>query len=201
MRKTAIKVAESLSLALNPFLLIPVVFLVALFVTPFPSPVSQIRWLGVVLLCNFIVPFWWVYFLDQKGIILDDTLAHKKLHRKRLMALWPVIVIIGAEVITMTFAGTHQPLYAVLISGLAVTIVGGIISYYWKISAHMAGFSTALTQIALLTGPWVLWGVIAIPFLVWARLVLHRHTPTQLFIGVVVPPLIIISIFRFFKLI
>lgn len=199
--KYAHKIADSLSLALNPFLLLPIIFLIALFVTPFPTPTSQSRWLAVILLGNFIIPFWWVYYLDQHGIVLDDTLAHKKLHRKRLIALWPVMVIIAGEVLLMLIWSIHQPLFAVLVSAIFIALIAGGISYFWKISAHMAGISSTIAYLTILSGPWALWGSLVIPFLIWARLALHRHTPTQLFMGVVVPPIIILATFYWFRLI
>src|SRR5687768_17200259 len=98
----AIKLANSLSLALNPFALMSVVFLISLFKTDL-DPVAQTRWLSVILLGNFLIPFWWLYYLDQQGFVLDDKLSNTKLHRERLVALIPLTLIVLIEVMVMTF--------------------------------------------------------------------------------------------------
>ena len=175
--------------------------LISLFLTNFPSQITQTRWIGIVLVGNFILPFWWLSFLENRGFILDDTLANHKLHRQRLMALWPIAVIIGVEVIFMFFRQMHEPLFAVLLSSFAIAIIGGFISYYWKISAHTIGFSSTITLLTLLLGLWVLWTIAIFPLLAWARLKLHRHTPLQLLIGTILPPLLILLIFNYFNLI
>lgn len=195
------KIAGTLSLILNPFLLLPIVFIISLFMTNFPSSTSELRWLSIMLLGNFLIPFWIILYLDQKGIILDDSLANTKLFRQRLVALWPISIILTLEVIAMVIYHIHQPLFGVFLSSLAVTIIGGAISYYWKISAHAMGLAATITLLTFLIGPWALLGAIAIPILIWARLVLNRHTPLQLVIGTLVSPIIIIATFRLLKLI
>lgn len=195
------KYADSLSLILNPFLLLPLVFILSLFMTHFPSSTSELRWLGIMLLGNFLIPFWIILYLDQKGIVLDDTLANTKLFRQRLIALWPISIILAVEVLAMIIYHIHEPLFGVFLSSLVVTIIGGVISYYWKISAHAMGLATTVTLLMFLIGPWALIGAIAIPVLIWARLVLNRHTPLQLAIGTIVAPVIVVIVFRLLKLI
>jgi membrane-associated phospholipid phosphatase len=202
MRKNlSYKLAESLSLALNPFLLLPVIFLIALFSTSFPTTTTQSKWLGIILFANLLIPLWIVFYLDQQGIVLDDTLKNAKLHRQRLIALLPIVAIIFLEVIVMLLTKQHEPLFAVFVSSLVIAFIGGLISYYWKISAHSLGLSTTIAFLFILAGPWALLGALAIPFLAWSRLVLHRHTPLQLVVGFVVPPLIIGVVFYLLHLI
>lgn len=201
MKSFSYRAAESLSLALNPFLLLPIVILIAVFLTDFSSHISQTRWIGVVLLCNLVLPLWWIHSLDAHGVVLDDTLANKQLHRKRLIALLPIAIILLVEIIVMLQTRIYQPLFAVFLSSLLVSIIGGAISYYWKVSAHSIGLATTITLLAFLLGYWVFSFAIVIPFLAWARLKLKRHTPLQLLIGTIIPPIFIVLIFNFFKLI
>lgn len=200
MKNTAYKLAESLSLALNPFVLLPIVYLIGLFATDFGDNAGQAQWLGALLIGNLILPLFWIYYLDIKGFVFDDTLKNKKLHRKRLIALLPIVVVLGLEIVTMAFFGVFQPLFAILVASMSIMILGGFISYYWKVSAHTIGLSTTITFLSLIVGPWILWSAVVIPFLGWARLKLHRHTPLQLIIGTMLPPITIIIIFNYFNL-
>jgi membrane-associated phospholipid phosphatase len=167
-----------------------------LFLTKFHSQASEIRWLSVMLVGNFLIPFWIILYLGQKGVILDDTLENTGLYRERLIALWPISFILAGEVIAMTIFHIHEPLFGIFLSSLAVTIIGGLISYYWKISAHALGLASAITLLVFLIRPWALIGAIAIPILAWARLTLNRHTPLQLAIGIIMAPIIIAVVLR-----
>ena len=200
MKSHSQRIAGSISMALNPFLLLPFVFIIALFLTNFPTVQSQLKWAGVIFIANIIIPFGWIHYLDYKGVILDDTLAYHKLHRQRLKALIPIIIVVAFEILLMLIFQHYNPLFAVFISGFTVSVISGIISYFWKISAHMIGLSTTITLLTLLLGWWVLWSAIFIPAIIWARLKLHRHTLLQLLIGFIVPPIIILFIFNSFKL-
>lgn len=193
------KLARRLSQVFNPFLLLPIIFLVAILLTHFPATSTQIRWFGVVLISNFILPLGFIFYLRQKGIVLDDTLDNKNLHRHRLIALFPITLILLAEIIIMKFYTIYEPLYIVLLSSFIVTVIGGIVSYFWKISAHSIGLSTSITLLYLLLGPWALIGLIILPPLTWSRLVLRRHTPLQLTGGIILPPIIILTIFNWLK--
>lgn len=200
MKSHSLRIAESISMALNPFLLLPFVFMIALFLTDFPTIQSQLKWAGVIFVANMIIPFGWIHYLDYRGVILDDTLAHHKLHRQRLKALIPIIIIVAIEILLMLIFGSYNPLFAVLISGLCVSVISGLISYFWKISAHMIGLSTTITLLTILLGLWVLISVVFIPIIIWARLKLHRHTLLQLLVGFIVPPVIILFIFNYFNI-
>jgi membrane-associated phospholipid phosphatase len=194
-KDTPNRLAESISLALNPILLLPVVFLIGLFFTSFPDKTSEMRWLGIILFSNFLIPIWLVFYLDQRGVVLDDSLENKFLFKKRLIALLPISIILLLEVIYMFLTHINEPLLAILLSSFFITLVGGLVSYYWKISAHAIGLSTFITILSLLIGPWALLGVIVIPFLAWARLILNRHTSLQLIAGTIIAPLIILTTF------
>lgn len=201
MKSNSQRIAESISLALNPFFLLPFVFIIALFLTHFPTFESQIKWVGVIFVANMFAPFLWISYLDYRGVVVDDTLAHHKLHRQRLKALIPIIIIIAFEIILMLIFQKYNPLFAVFISSFTVSVISGIISYFWKISAHMIGISTTITLLTLLLGTWVLWSAVFIPAIVWARLKLHRHTLLQLIVGFVVPPIVILTVFSYFNLV
>ena len=201
MKTDSQKFAESISMALNPFLLLPFVFIIALFLTDFPTFESQIKWVGVIFIFNMFIPFLWINYLDYRGFVIDDTLAHHKLHRQRLKALIPIIIIIAFEIVLMLIFQKYNPLFAVFISSFAVSVISGIISYFWKISAHIIRMSTTITLLTLLLGTWVLWSVVFIPIIIWARLKLHRHTLGQLLVGFIVPPIIILFVFHYFNLI
>ena len=200
MKSHQTKIAESISLALNPFVILPVVLIIGFFGTEFPSVDLQKKWILVILLGNLILPLAWIYYLDAKGVVLDDTLANKALHRKRLVALLPILAILALEILVMLNRTIYQPIFAVFISTISIIIIAGLVSYFWKVSAHMVGFITTITLLTLLINKWVLVGLIFLPFLIWSRLKLHRHTPLQLITGVLLPPVIIYIIFNYFNL-
>lgn len=74
---------------------------------------------------------------------------------------------------------------------LALLIIAGIITFFWKISAHMMsmggliGAVLTISYYVLGTNPYVLFIILFIlaGCLGTSRLILQRHTPAQVYIG------------------
>ncbi|MBI3495240.1 hypothetical protein HY065_01285 [Candidatus Berkelbacteria bacterium] len=192
--------ATKLSLLFSPFTLFPLVAVVAIFRTPMPVQ-EQYGWIAAIILLNLMSSLIILGEMERYGIKLDDTLENLAVKRTRLIGFAPIMLILLTEIAMAGARGGYQPLFAVLTSSAVVALIIGIISFFWKISLHMVGASATITYLTLLLGPVALAGLPLIPALAWSRLVLKRHTPSQLFFGTVLPPLCIAAVFWYFRII
>lgn len=193
-------IATRLSDILSPFTLFPLVAAIAIFQTPMEMA-ERWGWLAAVVLLNLISSLVILLEMEKRGIKLDDTLENLNVKRTRIVGFAPIMLILLAEIAMTSARGGYQPLFAILSSGFIIALVAGGISFFWKISLHMIGASSTVSYLTMLVGPLALAALPIIPVLAWARLVLKRHTPWQLFAGTLLPPILIAAIFRYFKLI
>jgi len=99
----------------------------------------------------------------------------------------------------------HVPLkfFVYLFSGMVLLIELAIISLYWKISLHTAVTTSVLTAVVVLGGVAFAPLFLLIPVVVWARVLLKKHTVAQAIGGAVlafITTIIIFNIFGFYFL-
>lgn len=193
------KTANRISLILNPDILIPVIMIIGFLYTDIQLDNKVYAILGIVFF-NYLLLLYWRNLLKKIGVVIDDKLSNKKVQRIRVAALMPEFLIYVAETLLIAQLGAKQPLFAIMIALIIIAAVSGCISIFWKISAHAEGFVFLVMVLGLLFSPayWLLVG--GLPLVWWARLKLERHTPTQLAMGTIVPPVVTFLVFSYFKL-
>jgi membrane-associated phospholipid phosphatase len=73
-----------------------------------------------------------------------------------------------------------------VVATLAMMAVCGVATRWVKVSLHMAFAALAATALALMRAPIGYALLVALPAIVWSRLVLHRHTPLEVAVGAII---------------
>jgi len=96
-----------------------------------------------------------------------------------------VIIFYVVGVIVLFATGAPPLTSALMVCYLNNTLIVLLFSLFWKISIHAMGISGPATALIYLFGwPGLLFSLL-VPLVVWSRLHLKRHTPSQLIIGTI----------------
>ena len=174
--------ARSISFSFNPIIIWPVFLIVLFYGTGMSVEQQQLLWLPVSLL-ELVVPAVVLVVFMKLGYISDVDISQVKQRR-----LFFVLVLLAHTLATTLVVLYGSKEAAELRSiGLAIEIVGTIITFFWKISGHLAVSSFVITAIVLLKG-WQ-WAplFVLLPVIAWSRVVLHKHTIAQTVAGSVLP--------------
>lgn len=197
----SIKFAKAISLVFNPVILANLILLGAIYKSHMNAN-TQLGWYVSVLVLNIIIPLLVYLFFTSRGYIFDDTLKNKKAQRERIIILLVFLAVVTIELLMMVTKGDFfQPLYAVLIGGIAAIILASGISYFWKISMHSSAVTMFVLMILFIFGNQFWPAIFLIPLVWWARLVLHRHNIWQLLAGSILSIAVVYATFLYFSLI
>jgi membrane-associated phospholipid phosphatase len=92
---------------------------------------------------------------------------------------------VGAFLI-VTLLDAPVELRAILLSYAISTVAFAFLTPVSNISLHAAGVSGAAVCLTFVFGAWGIWALLLVPVVVWSRIVLKRHTPLELALGVLV---------------
>ncbi|KXK09330.1 MAG: hypothetical protein UZ22_OP11002001112 [Microgenomates bacterium OLB23] len=145
---------------------------------------SQIIFMSIsFLLLYVLVPGAYMAYSMKKGYIEDFDVS-KRQERYGIMSVYLVAHIMN--IVLAYLYMTPEFLEKLLIAALTYTTIY-IITFYWKISLHMAINIVGITFINMATGWHYVWLYALIPIVAWSRLRLKMHTPLQLLAGTVIP--------------
>ena len=191
--------ASLLSTILNPDNVISLTLILIIFKTFEPN--SLYWWIAIVVLFNFLFGYIWLFYVENLGFQVDEPLENRGEKRTRIMAMIPQFFVLVFEIILSDLYGRAEPFYATLIFFLASGILFAMISFFWKVSAHAATTAALFTILALIYSPWFWLLFVLSPIIGYARLILDRHTPTQLVFGNIAAILLVLFIFSCYKVI
>ncbi len=157
------------------------------------QPQVQYPWLfyflGMMLVATCLLPAASIFVLYKYGMISDVNLVARE---DRLL---PNIVVTSTYLITylmLRYVNHLEGIIVVPLFFMTITlIINGVISFYWKISAHATaisgvlgfwGFMQVFMPIEYLYYPFLVF-IILVGALFSARLYLGRHTPAQVWAG------------------
>lgn len=185
---------------LSPEILWPIV-IVGLFATQGLLTVMARPWLWsiyvFVLLVEVAVPFGLYIILRLTHRISDWDITNVKerrfyftvlaiIHGLGIILLWRWLIYVQATPGAMELATGLQIYLVIRLLLWLVQTIGTIITFFWKISAHLIMYtSTVWLCTWLFPSAWllllVLW--LGIPVLAWSRIYLHKHTLGQTIAG------------------
>lgn len=191
------KLATKISDIFNPYYSsAPFFLLVAVGSSNEPSIILS-SWLVLVLFFSAL-PMWDINLRIKKGIVGDVHIS------KREDRIRPFIFSLSCAVLglaTVYIIGAPQAIkalsWSVVVTGAAITIV----TVFWKVSLHAAGISSIATILLILYGYLALPVLALVPAVLWARLVLKKHTPTQLAAGSLIAISVALGVFWSFGLV
>ncbi|HIE09651.1 MAG TPA: hypothetical protein EYP65_07350 [Armatimonadetes bacterium] len=110
--------------------------------------------------------------------------------RERLLPYALITACYLGGAFSLRWAGAPREVVAAMACYFTVTAVCTVITAFWKISMHMAGIAGPVVVASLLLPKTALLSILLIPLVAWARLVLRRHTPSQIAGGAAVSALV-----------
>lgn len=124
-----------------------------------------------------------LFFLAvRRGIFSDEDVSiRSERYEFYFLSLVLALVYLGFAVF---FRGFFFPLSIITI-GLIFGILAALyFNQFMKVSIHVGVACAFVCSIALLYGiGWLLLGAVIVPLLVWARVLLHEHTPKEVLVG------------------
>lgn len=191
------KIANFISEVLNPGILAIIILLVAVLKSKIPEP-QLAGWIIAIIVLNGIVPGIIYLFFTSRGYVFDDSLFNKQVQKERIIIFSVFLAIVALELLILVLTNVYQPLLAVFTGGVITLVIGGLITYFWKISVHSTLTTFFVVMLVLLFG-WQVWLVILlIPLVFWSRITLARHTFLQLFFGFIFSLAVVLIIFNIF---
>jgi hypothetical protein len=130
-------------------------------------------------LCIFfvsLVPFFYILLQVKLGRITD---IHVAVREQRTLPF--IIATGGAVILSIVYhlLNAPQSLFALAIALVVSGIIFGCISGFWKISIHAAAYTGAVIIVSFIINTNLLWLLLMLPLIIWARLVRKRHSISQ----------------------
>lgn len=197
--KVSLTLARTLSAVFHPLLMPTILFSILLFRTPAVLGVDtfnttfKLSLLLLIGISTFFVPAFLIYFMHRMGHV--RSLHMDELRDRRLPYFLTALLYTTT---TLLFAFRLSPLsdiapeIGIVLGSITVSVtLVGLISLFWKISAHSVGVSGmvgALLGIAIKSGEITLLSpllavIVLAGLLASARLHLNAHTPAQVTAG------------------
>ncbi|MGD0173478.1 MAG: hypothetical protein ABSC61_03445 [Anaerolineales bacterium] len=144
---------------------------------------SGLAWAAIALLIVTGIPLIYMILGRRIGGVSDFELSRRG-ERPRFIAV-SICSDLLALVLLIFLGGPHL-LRVMALTYLCLGIAMLMISSFWKISLHMAGFSGFATALTFVFGPAALIAFLGLPVLAWARWHRRKHTVAQLIAGALV---------------
>lgn len=168
-------IAKLVSFILGPQIWAPIIVYMVLSHSNLTKTQSMII-IPLVCFLNLIVPFIYILIAYKKKMIKDLDMTNRK---ERLI---PLIIFITSFLLTtiLIYRIGLKELGNIFLFFSIILILNGIITLFWKISLHMAINIVGFLLLIHYYGSIMMVFVIAIPLVYWSRLILKKHTVTQL---------------------
>jgi len=137
-------------------------------------------WAGYLLLVSILVPSLFILWMVKIRRITDVEIIVRE---QRFL---PYLLSLGCGFAAFQAAGLGSaPKTLITFAGanFALQFFLFLITLGWKISAHAAAVSTASIIIYSMFGALAFPILLCIPLVAWSRVVLYRHTPSQVIAG------------------
>lgn len=107
---------------------------------------------------------------------------------------WPVLIMaVAGLLVSVPLSVQVAPsLTKYLLHLLILMLLVACLTYYWKVSLHTLFFSMTVIMLAAYINQSLILMFILLPVLYWCRITLHKHTPSQLFLGTLLPIILVL---------
>jgi membrane-associated phospholipid phosphatase len=197
-----ISASKVLSALFSPLLIPTYCMTTAMWITPLVNVAERVRFISTVVVLGLtaLVPLVALLTMIRSGVVSDLDVSQRK-QRFR-----PMLAILSCYILTVAYiCWVNAPWWLIMyfVSGCITTIVVGLITLKWKVSGHAAGLGNMIGMLSALCVqgltnvqivPWIMVAIIIAGLVGSARVILHKHTPLQVFVGVVLSAVITILI-------
>jgi len=174
-----VRIARHISNLLSPMAVsLPFIFLVALYHAT--SLFSAIEYTCMTLFFLTVGPMLYILYGVRTGKFTDiDVSVRSQRAKPFLFGLTSALI----GLLVLTLIGAPRDLQTVLLACILIGILYMAITLKWKISIHASSLAGALTMLTALYGTVVLPAFSLVVLLSWSRVVLRRHTLSQVVAG------------------
>ena len=175
-----VRIAQGISAATRlPLLAAPLFAAVGLAVGGWHG----LAWAALCLALTSGLSLVYLSYLTRTGRVGDPRKIprYERVGPLRVVAM----VHIGAFVVVVLF-GAPVEFRTALLSYAISTVAFALVTPVSNLSLHAAGVSGAAVCLTFVFGSWGAVAALLLPPVLWARTVLHRHTPLELALGVLV---------------
>jgi hypothetical protein len=177
---TRLRLAELVSGATRlPLLAVPLFLAVGAHVAGWKG----LLWAALCVFLTSGLSLLYLLYLTRSGKVTDPRAI------PRAERVGPLRVVAALHVVAfliISLLGGPAELRAALLSYALATLAFAALTPLSNISLHAAGVSGTAVCLAYVFGAWGFLGFLLLPPVLWARLVLGRHTPVELALGVLV---------------
>ena len=157
------------------------------------NPAAGLAWSGLCVLVAVLPPTLFYIVRRRQGAYGDEDVSIRQQRNELYLVgfVWTLIATVGLAAV-----GLPRPHIALMITVLALGLIGGVINLFWKISVHAASIAS-LAMIALLYSRnlgialWVC--ALAVG---WARVRTGNHTPLQVLAGFLCAAMVVLIVFQ-----
>jgi hypothetical protein len=176
-----VTLARWLSIVLHPFVMIGVMVGTAAAARQTAGEVVR----GVATVALFtIVPMAVLMWHQVRRGSWENADASNRAERPILYAvLGTALVVLLAYLLVVR---SHSFMVRGVVTTLGMLAVCGAATRWVKVSLHMAFAALAATALVLMRAPVGYALLLALPLLVWSRLILRRHTPVEAALGTLI---------------
>lgn len=188
-RPLHVHVARHVSNILSPIVIsIPCIILVALYHST--NMLSALGYAGATIFFLSVGPMGYIAVGVRMGKFTDLDVS------MRSQRFGPFIFSIFSTLLGLFLLSLlHAPrsLQTIMLTVVLTCVMYMLITLWWKISMHASALAGAVTLLTALYGNIMLLGYCLVVLVCWSRVVLHRHTTTQVIAGAVISALIVLA--------
>ncbi|MCF8216423.1 MAG: phosphatase PAP2 family protein [Chlorobium sp.] len=179
MRSDVYRLADSISWAISPVVVAPLVYCVVVLLGYQDDP-ARFSYLMVLFASSTVAPMLLIYGLKKIGKISDYNITFRE---QRFL---PLLVLIGVNVLGYEFMqqlDAPRLLSGILLFNAVNTVLILLITLQWKISIHLFTLTSSIALLILQFGNAMLFLFVLVPLLMWSRMYLKAHNFMQTLVG------------------
>jgi membrane-associated phospholipid phosphatase len=188
MKETLAKITTNI---INPFLTSFIVLVVLAF-RDTTATGEALKWAAISVVLS-VLPVLGVVLCLVWRKKLDSIFVNPRQQRTVVYLLASALGAVGFLV--LRYAGGPKLLEATFAAGLAAIVVFMLINLFWKISLHTAFMSGTVAVVIMVYGAAVVWTLVLLPPVAWARMALKQHSAVQVAAGAVLASAMVIIVF------
>jgi membrane-associated phospholipid phosphatase len=160
---------------------IPVLIIICLATVD--NTIKALGWAFLSLIFGMLIPSLYIHILFRNKVINDLHIPDKE-DRIKPLIITVISNIAGFSILYILKA----PLFlkAMSLITIILTVILGIITYFWKVSMHAAWITFIVVTFNVLFGRLMLFLLPLIPVVGWARVRIKRHTVSQVVSGFII---------------
>jgi uncharacterized membrane protein YidH (DUF202 family) len=181
--------AKAISAVFNPAVEIPAITILLLALAPIGK--NQFDFILLLIGINVVIPgsYFVMSWFKRKRRDFD-------MHRREMrLPLFRLVIVSHGMGIVLAYVVGQPYLAKLLLSLWLVNVIFSLITLYWKVSWHTCVNAMLVYLFVVLVQPWQ-WLWLVVVAVGWARVVNKDHTPAQVTVGALIPPLVLSMVYR-----